>query len=127
MRAVIYVANRMHLILAIYLASLVAAAALFAAFEAKPFWDGLWWAVVTALTIGYGDLSPATVPGRVTGIVFGHFWIFGVIPMIIGNIISGMLEDRNKFTHAEQEWHETVLRRIANKVGVEIDPAPSDY
>ena len=127
MRAVIYVANRMHLIILIYFASLLCAAALFSLFEAKSFWDGLWWAVVTALTIGYGDLSPATVPGRVTGMVFGHFWIFGVIPMIIGNIISNMLEDRNKFTHAEQEWHETVLRRIATKVGVDIDPPPSDY
>jgi voltage-gated potassium channel len=127
MKAIIYVANRMHLIILIYLASLLLAAALFARFEDKPFGDGLWWAVITALTVGYGDLSPATVPGRITGVFFGHFWIFGVIPMIIGNIISNMLEDRNKFTHAEQEWQERVLRAIAAKVGVEVDEPPPDY
>ncbi|WP_186510965.1 potassium channel family protein [Caenimonas sedimenti] len=127
MKALVYVANRMHMILLIYAASLLCAAALFAGFEAKSYWDGLWWAVVTALTIGYGDLAPATVPGRLTGIVFGHLWIFGVIPMIIGNIISSMLEDRNKFTHAEQEWTERTLRRIADKVGVEVDEPPPDY
>jgi voltage-gated potassium channel len=127
MKAIVYVANRMHLIILIYLASLGCAAGLFALFEAKSFWDGLWWAVVTALTIGYGDLSPATVPGRVTGILFGHFWIFGVIPMIIGNIISGMLEDRDRFTHAEQEWQERTLRAIAAKVGVPVEEAPPDY
>ena len=127
MKALVYVANRMYLILAIYLASLFCAAALFAGFEGKPFWDGMWWAVVSALTIGYGDLAPATVGGRLTGILFGHFWIFGVIPMIIGNIISSMLEDRNKFTHAEQEWFEKTLRQIADKVGVQVEEPPPDY
>ena len=127
MKAVIYIANRMHLIILIYIASLVCAAGLFAAFEAKPFWDGLWWAVVTALTIGYGDLAPATVPGRLTGFVFGHFWIFGVIPMIIGNIISRMMEDRDRFTHAEQEWQERTLREIAVAVGARVEEAPTDF
>jgi voltage-gated potassium channel len=127
MKAVVYVANRMHLILLIYLVSLLLSASLFSAFEAKSFWDGLWWSVVTALTIGYGDLAPASVPGRITGMVFGHFWIFGVIPMIIGNLISKMMEDRDRFTHAEQEWQERVLRDIAAKVGVQVEDAPSDY
>jgi voltage-gated potassium channel len=30
--------------------------------------DGIWWAVVTASTVGFGDLVPKTVPGKVTGI-----------------------------------------------------------
>lgn len=44
------------------------------------FWDALWWAIVTITTVGYGDVSPATVEGRlaagvlmVLGIAFFSF------------------------------------------------------
>jgi voltage-gated potassium channel len=126
-KAAVYVANRLWVIIAIYLTSIVIAAEMFSVFEAKSFADGLWWAVVTALTIGYGDLSPATVPGRITGVFFGHFWIFGIIPMIVANIIVKLLEDKNAFTHEEQEWQEDILTDIAKKVGVKTQETPPDY
>ena len=101
-KTLMYVANRIWLILAIYVVSLLLGAMTFSLVEAKSFSDGLWWATVTALTIGYGDLTPVTATGRVIGVLFGHFWIFMVIPMIVANIILHLVEDKHAFTDDEQ-------------------------
>ncbi|WP_174614118.1 potassium channel family protein [Virgibacillus ihumii] len=31
--------------------------------------DGVWWAVVTGATVGYGDMVPETIPGRIIGML----------------------------------------------------------
>ena len=31
--------------------------------------DGIWWAIVTASTVGYGDIAPSTVPGRIIAVL----------------------------------------------------------
>lgn len=126
-KSVMFVANRFWLILIFYIASILAAGHLFALFEHRDLMDGLWWAVVSALTIGYGDFSPVTLGGRLTGVIFGHIWIFGVIPMLVANIIVKVLENKDAFTHHEQEWQEKVLTGIAQKLEVSIHETPPDY
>jgi voltage-gated potassium channel len=55
--------------------------------------DGVWWAVVTLATVGYGDKFPETVPGKAAGIAL---MIGGVIlsAMVSGTIASIFVERR---------------------------------
>jgi voltage-gated potassium channel len=38
-------------------------------------WQGIWWAVATVTTVGYGDVTPTTVQGQVVAIVVMLFGI----------------------------------------------------
>ncbi len=38
-------------------------------------WDGMWWAIVTATTVGYGDISPSSPPGRLVAVALMLFGI----------------------------------------------------
>jgi polar amino acid transport system substrate-binding protein len=42
--------------------------------------SGFWWSAVTMTTVGYGDKSPVTLPGRLVALV----WMFSAIIMISG-------------------------------------------
>ena len=44
-----------------------AAQAAFASGDFASLWDGIWWAVTTTTTVGYGDLYPTTVQGESSG------------------------------------------------------------
>lgn len=38
--------------------------------HARGIFSGFWWAMVTMTTVGYGDVAPRTVPGRLIGMVW---------------------------------------------------------
>lgn len=99
-------------IITTYLGIIFVAATLYSLFEAKSFWDSFWWAIVTALTIGYGDNYPVTFGGRLVAITLMHVIVLLVIPLITGRISAKLIVDSNVFTNEEQEQIKNDLREI---------------
>lgn len=61
----------------------------------RSFWDGIWWAIVTIATVGYGDKYPITHPGRVVGMILISVG-FVSLSVFTGLIASLFVEDRLK-------------------------------
>jgi len=53
-------------------------------------WDGVWWAITTMTTVGYGDISPQTSWGRVIGIVVMLVGI-GLVAILTGAVAQRFL------------------------------------
>ena len=89
--------------------------AVFAAFESDQHlstWDGVWFAITTVTTVGYGDITPRTDGGRITAIVI---MVVGIayVAMLTGAMaqlfLASLVEKETKVTMlAESE----VLARI---------------
>ena len=60
-------------------------------------WDGIWWAVVTVTTVGYGDLYPRSVEGRIIAMVVMLFGI-GFLSVLTATIASRFVQTD---THTE--------------------------
>jgi voltage-gated potassium channel len=69
-------------------------------------WDGIWWAVVTVTTVGYGDLYPKSVEGRIIGMIVMLFGI-GFLSVLTATIASRFVK-----TDTGTEEMQATLARI---------------
>ena len=56
--------------------------------------SGFWWAVATLTTVGYGDIYPITVAGRLLGAVIALLGV-GMVAIPTGILSSGFMEHLN--------------------------------
>jgi voltage-gated potassium channel len=57
------------------------------------FVSGIWWSVVTLTTVGYGDISPSSMGGRVVAAIIMFFGI-GLLGMLSANLATIMISNR---------------------------------
>lgn len=106
-------------ILFYYVVIIAVSASLFSYFEDKAVFDAFWWAIVTGLTIGYGDLYPVTVGGKIVAVVLMHAVPLVIIPLIVARLLSNVIEDQNQFSHDEQEEMKNDIKSIKRALGLD--------
>jgi voltage-gated potassium channel len=86
------------------------AQATFDASEFASIWDGIWWAVVTVTTVGYGDLYPKTIAGR----------LIGMSVMLIGigflSVLTATIASRFVKTDTSSDAILDALQRLEDEV-----------
>jgi voltage-gated potassium channel len=97
------------------LTALGGGAAFSAAEKGHSTWDGVWWAVTTMTTVGYGDLSPQSDTGRVLGI-FVMLVGIGFIALVTGAVaerfLAGDVQEIEDEVAEEVEATEAILREL---------------
>jgi voltage-gated potassium channel len=94
--------------------------------------ESVWWALVTVTTVGYGDYTPVTVPGRITA---GCIMVIGLLTLAVvtAQVASSFVSqgpDRNRRGHQPDAYPPDVTlaeldRRLARIEELLLAVAPS--
>ncbi|MEU7902152.1 potassium channel family protein [Actinoplanes sp. NPDC049118] len=111
-RGLVRLANSPRNLILSYLLLIVTCSVLYHFFEEESYGDALWWAVVTASTVGYGDFSPETLQGRFMAALLISVMVLIVVPLITAHFASKLIVDHDAFQHEEQEELKNNLRHV---------------
>lgn len=75
--------------------------------------SGMWWAIATFTTVGYGDIYPITVAGKLLG---GFVSILGIdlVAVPTGIISSGFMELNNKEKEKSDSQNKDLVVELEN-------------
>jgi voltage-gated potassium channel len=72
-------------------------------------WEGLWWAIQTVTTVGYGDVVPTSIAGRLVATLVMLFGI-GFLTVITASITSAFIEQARR--HIRGSTYDTVSTQL---------------
>jgi voltage-gated potassium channel len=77
--------------------------------------DGIWWAIVTIPTVGYGDIVPTTLWGRILGsivIIFGVTFLSFLIAIVTSLFVDAKRAELEEARATREEETRDLLRSI---------------
>ena len=77
--------------------------------------SGIWWSASTLLTVGYGDIYPITIMGKVLAIVISFLGV-GLVAIPTGIISAGFVEQQTIMKTKNSYMDETNVRFVVIKV-----------
>ena len=107
----VQIANQPRLLVLATVVNLVGCGLAYAVLEDVGPVSGVWWAIVTGFTVGYGDFYPDSTAGRGVGayLIVSMF----VLALCLGaNITARLIRDEDEWSHAEQEAVKASQARI---------------
>lgn len=78
--------------------------------------SGFWWAVSTLLTVGYGDIYPVTIAGRIFGIVITFLGV-GMVAIPTGILSAGFVEHYTRMKTMKEASEESDIRFVQLRIG----------
>lgn len=97
----------------------------FAILEDAPIGDGLWWAIVTVTTVGYGDVLPDTPAGKISGAILMILGI-GFVALVTAAIAAHFVEEEEHDLVAEIRRLHDRLDAIEASLRRETPGSPDD-
>ena len=77
--------------------------------------SGIWWSVATIFTVGYGDIYPVTLLGRIMAVVITFLGV-GAVAIPTGIISAGFVE---QYTQMQSDQNKTIGKRQTISVSVD--------
>ncbi|WP_078596101.1 potassium channel family protein [Evansella clarkii] len=88
--------------------------------EIETYMDAVWWAIVTSTTVGYGDLSPETIIGRMIAVVLMIFGI-GLLGLVTSAVATYFLQKGSESTNSTITYIKGEVDRLEELTDEEID------